>query len=282
MRLIVDAGASKCHWALIENKNLIWEYESIGINPMFQSDDLIHEVIESFISTQNLFNSTLEDIIYFGAGCGQAKMQERMKNLFLKFFPKAKHIEIHSDLLGAAIASCKDKEGISCILGSGSNACFFDGKQIQQALPSLGYLLGDEGSGFSIGKDIIKAYAYEQMPEYLREDFRRSYSKELSQIIREIYQESRPNKYLASFCLFAKKHQTEPWIHSLISSHFSAFLQIHILPLKSKYPEAELHFSGSVAWQFQEILQSNVKVLNFNICSITQKPLSGLLEYYLI
>lgn len=279
MLLIADSGATKTNWILADTKtqNIIGEYETMGLSPFFVTEE---QVLNELGGNPNLaaYAPVVEDIYFYGAGCSSEERCTKMRNIFSKFFTKSR-ITVEHDLLGAAIALCHNQSGIACILGTGSNAVYYDGKNLFEETPSLDYILGDEGSGTHIGKMLVRLYMYKRLPKDLHDDFTASYEVTKEIVLAKIYKESNPKRYLASFARFAGKHVEHPFIHRLVQDCFSEFLEYRVcIYPQSKY--TPVSFAGSVAHYFSDILTECVADKGLIKGRIIQKPIYELLNYY--
>lgn len=277
MLLVVDSGSTKTDYSLI-NSDILDSFHSLGFNPILHSSEYIQEELvknESLLS----YASKIEKIFYYGAGCSSPELKKIIQTAFENVFKQASVIVEH-DMLGAVRATCGKEEGIAAILGTGSNSCYFDGKQCVEKVPSIGYLLGDEGSGCYLGKKLITAYLYNSLPKHLSIALEQEYNINKKALIRTIYEEKHPNRYLASFSLFLKTHENDPFVRSLIMHAFNEFLKIHILCYE-KAQDLPIHFIGSIAFHFQEVLSSCCKENNLRLGKVLQKPMDGLVAFHL-
>lgn len=248
MKIIVEAGGTKCKWGLIDNQ--IRTVETIGFNPNCGHPDGLLGIAQAVAEVPK---NGPDSVLYFGAGCGNQQNQELVRNTLKKVFTNAE-IKVCSDLEGAAIALFGDQQGIAAILGTGAAAGYYNGKKIEKQAPSLGYLLGDEGSGAYIGKELIT--------RVLRNDFSTDICKRFfefaqvspAELIRNVYSANPVNSYLAGFVPFVSANITEPEIISLVNNAFAEFHTKHIAPLNIS--NLTVGFVGGVAWQFADILQA--------------------------
>jgi glucosamine kinase len=272
MKLIIESGSTKTEWAFLQG-HTSQIAETGGINPATQTS-------QSFYFDANfpkpLFASVTHTY-YYGAGVQTDEAKSFVKNLLHQAGVQG-HIEIHSDLLGAARACCQQNEGIVAILGTGSNICFFDGYSVMQLSPALGYILGDEGSGFSIGREIIRSYFYKTMPENIRKQFEKFYTVYVDDVLENTYKKPGNNAYIASFVLFLSKVD-DPWKSTLLQNIFHDFIQKKLIPYES-YFDRPIFFSGSVAHVFQTELQNCLLQYNLSVSEIFRKPMENLIRYH--
>ncbi len=277
MILIVDSGSTKTEWILVEGNEVKNRFQTNGFNPNYSTiQDLIAIVETRLVPT---LQAEPQSIHYYGTGCGSEKNCLMIKEVFQRYYPQAE-ITVTHDLMAACHALLGHNEGIACILGTGSNSCVFDGENITERAVSLGYLVGDEGSGMHIGREVVKAYFYGFMPEDLRQSFEETYHLELKNFIQHLYHVEQPSKYLASFARFAGKHQDHPYIHALVRDCFDAFAKAFLLRYQS-CKSMKISFVGSVAYHFQDILKECLEGYGLTMGLVRQTPAEGLVAYYL-
>lgn len=264
-----------------DSSNLIKEIDTIGYNPVNLSTSEISTSLEKNLIPVLDSNPLLVERVYFyGAGCSSFEMQEKMQGILGVLFPNAVEISVMSDLWACIHSSCGQEAGICCILGTGSNACVFDGQKIVGQLPSLGYILGDEGSGNQIGKALLRDFFYGDMPEALSNIFREKYKIEEHDFVKTLYAQSRPNRFLASFALFAAEQRQHPFIQELIKKCFDSFVTTQICKLQPINAALPLSFVGSIAAGFEAELRELLAKKGFHIKTIQKSPFPGLLQYY--
>lgn len=278
MKAIIDSGGTKADWKIVQNSNLLASISSGGIQPFVQSKEEIKFTLDQLVKNHPLI-SELKEVYFYGSGCSDKKQQEYIADLIREVLPKA-FIKVSGDLLGAAIACCGNKSGVVGILGTGSNSCLYDGKRIIQNVPSLGFILGDEGSGATIGKELVKSYFYGKMPKELEISFSKWIPGGRLEVLDKVYQKQNPNAYLASFAKFAYENKASEFIQNLVQTAFEAFVENQI----KKYsfsPNNPVHFVGSIAthWktELNQVLQSNGLLLG----NIIAKPIDALTQYHM-
>ncbi len=281
MILIADSGSTKTDWRLIDENKKIHQYATQGINPYFQSSDEIAAIIQKELIPQleSQISHPISHIYFYGAGCSAFSKKEIVKNALAQNFPAAE-IEVNSDLLGAARALCGSKPGIAAILGTGSNTCYYDGKNIAENISSLGFILGDEGSGAHIGKTFIQAYLNKEMPEDLAARFHEKYKLNLDDILDAVYKKPMPNRFLASFSRFIYQNLKEQFVIDLAAGCFEQFFDKHICKYKN-HREMQLSCTGSVAFYYSNILRAVAAKKNISIDKIIETPIAGLTLYHL-
>ena len=290
MRLIIDAGSTKMEWILMDGNVAKQRFQTEGFNPNYAErqclENIIHLVETRFIASPDdklLFprrdkSASLQTMHYYGTGCGNEQNCLLIKEVFQHRFPNTE-IHVTHDLMAACHAVLGHEKGIACILGTGSNACFYDGENITDKAVSLGYLVGDEGSGMHIGREVVRAYFYGFMPEELMQEFYSSYRLELKDFIQQLYHNEQPSKYLASFAKFAGEHQNVPFIHDLVKGCFKAFVEAFVLRFE-ECKEMKVGFVGSVAYHFQDVLKECLAEYSLTIGEVMQAPAEGLIRYY--
>ncbi|MCC6384529.1 MAG: N-acetylglucosamine kinase [Bacteroidia bacterium] len=279
MKLIVcDSGSTKADWIVAENGNIINTFRTIGFNPFFHNSDSVTQALNKNETALN-YSDSESRIYFFGAGCSSPERQDRIKAGLKNFFTRAE-ITVEHDMLGAAIASCGDDSGLVCILGTGSNIAFYDGKTLSDSLHGLGYIMGDEGSGSYYGRKLISLFLYRIMPEDLRKDFFAKYGITKEVMNENVYNRPHANVYLASFAHFLSEHKNHEWIQQLVRKGMTEFFETNII----SYPEYKtypVHFIGSIAYYFSDILNSVADMCGFRSGKILIRPIDEILNYYL-
>lgn len=275
MRLIIDSGSTKMDWILLDGKTIKNRFTTVGFNPNYSDLHDLENILTS-VKTQSM--ASLQQIYYYGTGCGSEQNCQLIKEVFQRHFPNAEIAVIH-DMVAACHALIGHEKGIACILGTGSNACVYDGENITESAISLGYLVGDEGSGMHIGREVLKAYFYGFMPENLRQQFDETFHLELQDFIQQLYHNEQSSKYLASFAKFAGEHQKEPFMHDLIKGCFDEFVKDFILRFDD-CKSLKISFIGSVAFHFQDILKECIKNHDLTMGEVMTSPATGLVRYY--
>jgi len=272
--LIVESGATKTDWIFVADNGSLQQLSGNGLNPVYQSVEHITQEISQVLVNAELANQT-HSVYYYGSGCGSSIRQAIISKILGIFFPKSK-IEVHHDLLAAARATCINTSGIACILGTGSNSCFFNGTDIADQFLNLGYLMGDEGSGFYLGKLLVQAYAYRELDDELTKAFETF--QDTTKLIDNIYGDA-PNVFLASLTPFYLQHYQNPIIKLLIRKSFKDFIHFNLLKYANvtKYP---IHFVGSIAQLFRNELMEQLQLEDLQLGIIIQKPIGKLVQYH--
>jgi len=275
MILVADSGSTKTHWKAGDNGHVAFETHTIGLNPYFLDTDKIYEAITSPLSN---IKDQVKEVFFYGAGCSGTEVNNIVICAIKKLIPQAKVIVDH-DLLAAARATCKDKPGIACILGTGSNSCLYDGSNIIENVPSLGFILGDEGGGVYIGKKITRAYFYKEMPNDIALLFQEKYKLDRDEFLDSVYRKPMPNTFLANFAPFVFENSNHPYCQSLIQKAFIAFFESFILKY-TNYNYYPLHFIGSIAFTYSNILFQLSQKYACNIGLIIKEPIEELFMYH--
>lgn len=278
--LIADSGSTKTDWRWIDDNNKPHQYSTIGFNPFFQDTAAISaELRNNLVSHLNsdILNSKF-NIFFYGAGCSSAERCGIIGKALKAHFPAAT-IEVEHDLLGAARALCGHSEGIAAILGTGSNSCYYDGETIIEHIASLGFILGDEGSGAHIGKSFIQAYLNKELPTGLASKFFNEFGLQRDDILEAIYKKPMPSRYLASFAQFIHKNIQEPYLINLVGNCFEQFFEKHICKY-SKHKETKMNAVGSVGFYFRDILSKIASNKGIELGKIIETPISELVRYH--
>ena len=280
--LIADSGSTKTDWRLIDHSNKIHQFRSKGINPYFQTSEQIALSISTEllpIAKTHFTGNVPVEVFFYGAGCSNEEKCAIVKKGISSCLPSAT-IHVEHDLLAAARSLCGKEEGIAAILGTGSNSCHYDGVEIQKNSASLGYVLGDEGSGAFIGKQLIRCYLYKELPDDLEQLFFTQYKLTKDLILERVYGQPGPNTFLASFTPFLLRHISNPFAAKLVYESFAAFLDHHICKYEVA-PRVKMHCTGSVGFYFGGILRKAAIDRKITVGTITESPIAGLTLYHL-
>jgi glucosamine kinase len=274
--LIADSGATKCEWCLINKgrKKIIFTQ---GISPYFLNSEGVQLILQNELLPA-IKKYTVEAIYYYGTGCGNPANVKMIKRAIAKIFAGAT-ITVESDMTAAARALCGHQKGIACILGTGSNSCFFNGKKILKNSPGLGYILGDEGSGAYLGKKVIQYYLYGTFDEDLRYKFEDRYKTNALEILENVYRKPLANRYLATYSLFLAENRGHFMIENIIEDGLNDFFFTHLC----KYAESWKHpisFVGGVAWGFRDVITELCNSYEFELGTILKNPMEGLIDYH--
>ena len=274
--LIADSGSTKTHWCVVNNGEILQEIFTDGINPFYQTDmDIIGLIDSQLIPT--LEYAEFEKIYFYGAGCSFPEKKLLVSQALVRFFGNAL-IEIQSDLLASARSLFQHEKGIACILGTGSNSCYYDGKVIVQNVSPLGYILGDEGSGAVLGKLLMADCLKNQLPEWMADKLLDEYKLTPAIIMENVYKKTFPNRFLAKFTPFILEHIEEPAMFNLVYDSFDSFLIRNVLQYPLEY--MQVGFVGSIAHYFRDTLEIVASERGVIISEIIQNPMKGLVQFH--
>jgi N-acetylglucosamine kinase-like BadF-type ATPase len=274
--LIADSGSTTTDWCLINKDGLVKSINTQGINPFMQTGNEILQLLDD-CSLNKEFAST-DNIAFYGAGCINNEKKEIVKSALRTHFDLS-NIEVESDLLAAARGLCGTEQGIACILGTGSNSCYFDGKQIVKNVSPLGYILGDEGSGAVLGKKLLGDVLKNQLPQHVIEQFNNHIKMDASELMNRVYRQPFPNRFLASLTTFIKANLHEPLVYQLVFEEFRLFVKRNLMQYK-QVNELPVHFTGSIAFHFSSVLKGALDAEGVKMGGITQNPIEGLIQFH--
>ena len=278
MILIAESGSTKTDWVLVNDQNDITMFKSMGFNPFFHSSEFIAEKIKENVEFYNA-SKNVERLYFYGAGCSSNEMNQIVKSGLSLVFPNSL-ITVDHDLLACALSTYKGEPAISCILGTGSNSCYYDGQTLREEVPAIAYILGDEGSGSYYGKKLLRDYLYNQLPSSIKEDFEDQFGSSKSDIFENVYLKPHANVYLASFMKFLNRHYHHNYVIDMIQNGMNEFIKIHVCC----YPEhktVKTHFIGSISKIFEKELKSAAENNGVILGDIIQKPVDNLVNYHL-
>lgn len=278
MILIADGGSTKADWiALDENRKELFRTRTKGLNPaILKKDELYDRIIQNFEIFQK--KNEVKEVYFYGAGCGTAKPTVLLKKVFESIFANAK-VVVEEDMIAAVYAASAGKEAIVCILGTGSNSCYYDGEKAHQNVASLGYIMMDEASGNYFGKRLILDYFYKIMPKKMAEKFETTYDVSADTIKLNLYQKEGPNVYLGNFAEFMFQFKESNYIHKILEEGFTTFFEYRILPYK-KPANVPIYFIGSIAYFFEPILTEVALKFGLSIAGILRRPIDDLITYH--
>jgi glucosamine kinase len=275
VKIVVDCGGTKGDWRFIARDGSVTNYESRGFSPVTQSMWDLEQIIKIDLP---LIEDTVAEVHYYGTGVHSDTIIHSMTST-LSHLLKANTVNVNTDLFAACRATCQDNHGIVAILGTGSASCLYDGKEIVDKIPSLGFIAGDEGAGSMIGKKILQSYFYREMPQKIQAAFEENYTLTREEMLENIYKRPGANSYLASFANFALTLKKEPFIHNIIIEEFDRFTLRHL----SKYENdgsVKCHFVGSIAWFLKEELEISLAKFGLQLGNIIRKPIDQLVAYH--
>jgi N-acetylglucosamine kinase-like BadF-type ATPase len=275
--LIADSGSTKTDWCLLRKGKKPVRFSTQGINPYLQGRDAILAMLKKELPWNNE-KYKADSINYFGAGAANPEKQVFLKEILTTHFG-IKKVDVQGDIVAAARALCGTKKGIVCILGTGSASCFYNGKTIKEQRPSLGYIAGDEGGGNYMGKRILQYYAYGTFDAELKAHFEMRFGDDVRHIINKLYHEPNPNRYLASFVTLLKENRGHYMVENIIEDCLNEFFHSSILKHRHSW-NMPLYFSGSVAYEFRDVLENLCAQYELQIGKVIKSPMDGLIQYY--
>jgi len=278
MYFIAESGSTKCDWMLVDGKNNQSFCSTMGFNPYFHSSDLIETELKK-VEKIAAIASDIKGVYFYGAGCSSDELNATVEAGLKKVFVNAKILVDH-DLLACAYATYSGKPQISCIIGTGSNSCYFDGKNVSEVVPALGYILGDEGSGSFFGKQLIANFLYHRLPNEIEQDFIAEYNFSKDDLVEHVYMKPNANVFIASFMPFIAKHKDNPYFKDMVREGFKRFIDVHVTCYKN-YQDVEVNFVGSISQIFEQELREAAAVYNVTIGSLIRRPAEALVAYHL-
>ena len=276
IKLICDSGSTKAEWCLLngKSKKIV---TTQGLSPYFLTTQQIQQIIAKELMPK-IKNIRIDEVFFYGTGCNNPENIKSVKKAISLVFTKAK-VAVDHDLMGAAKALCGSNKGIACILGTGSNSCFYNGKKIVKNSPGLGYVLGDEGSGAYLGKKVIQYFLYKTFDEDLMDRFNGKYAINSVDILNHVYKQPLPNRYLASFVPFLIENRGHYMIENIIEDAFNDFFFNHIYKYRESW-QMPINFVGSVAFGFKDVLKEMCNAYELQLGIVIKKPMDGLIKYH--
>lgn len=278
MILVADSGSSRSDWMLSLPFDKPLAFTTKGLNPFFVNEKEIERVIHN-VSEIIPYIDDITEVYFFGSGCSSPDRRELVSNALSKLFKNA-FISVELDLLGSAYATCGNRKGYVATLGTGSDFTFYNGEDITPSKQGVGYVLGDEGSGVWFGKRLITDFLYRQMPPELAESFVAKYRVTKDIVLKNVYQKSMPNTYIASFVPFLSEHMEHGYVETLLCKGFEEFVKVAILPHED-YKGFVCHFIGSIGFHFKDQLQNVCKDYGVEIGMVLKNPIERLFEFVL-
>ena len=275
--LLAESGSTKTDWCLLKKGGKPLFFKTTGINPHLQSSDVIASLLQEELDW-NHDKHQADSIVFYGAGAGKKDKQTQLTAVLKKFFGISK-VEVHGDIMAAARAMCGDNPGMVCILGTGSNCCYYDGNKIQEQHISLGFIAGDEGSGNYLGKRILQYYAYKTFDEELRMAFELHFGNDISAIVSKLYAAPFPNRYLASFVRLLVENRGHFMVENIIEDCLNDFFHYHILKYRQSW-KLPLYFTGAVAYEFRDVIEALCQQYELELGSIEKSPIDRLVSYH--
>lgn len=278
MIAIVDGGSTKSAWSILDTSlNTVLDTQTIGFNAYLTTQE---ELMESLSQNPDLtaVKDDIQQIFFYNAGCGTVENQQKFEAYLQSFFTNA-HIRVRGDLLASAYALYNGKPMIAGILGTGSNSCFFDGEKIHKHIPSLGYVLGDEGGGVALGKKLLKSYFYQTMPKDLREKFQEQFHLTLNEVLNKVYSQPKANAYIGNFATFLTANKNHSFCKKLVEEEIQLFFETQILPYRNS-DDIEVGLVGSITFYFEKEIRNVAENLDLKIGKLIKNPLNDLVDYH--
>ena len=275
MVLIADSGGTKTDWRLLNGES-IEQFRTAGMNPYIVDAETMDSIVSKLLDQMG--QREISQVFFYGAGCSSARNVEKVGNSLEKHFPGAS-ISVKHDLIAAARALCGREMGIACILGTGANSCLYNGSEIIENIPSLGYVLGDEGGGAHLGKLLLKSYFTKKLPKELAKSLESRFEMKRNIILENVYQNKQPATYLAGFSKFMFDNKEDPFINALIIKSFKTFYEDNVLRYKEAM-EVKVHFCGSVAFFYHTMIRQVGENLGLTIGHMVESPIAGLALFH--
>jgi N-acetylglucosamine kinase-like BadF-type ATPase len=279
MKLIVDSGSTKADWIAIDDSGkILFTTQTLGLNPeILDEEEVIERLNDRFDILQNKNEAT--HLFFYGAGCGTERMKVFLSQVFQAYFPNA-IVVVEEDTYAAVYATTpKGEKAIVSILGTGSNCSYFDGKELHQKVQSLGYIIMDDCSGNVFGKELIRKYYFNKMPQHLAVEFEKEYDMTPDYIKSKLYKESNPNAYLATFAKFLIQHKEDPFCKKIIYKGMKSFVKNYIRQFDN-YQEVPVHFVGSIAFYLKDELEVTFEKYQIKLGNVLRRPIDGLIAYH--
>jgi glucosamine kinase len=278
MIAIAESGSTKCEWVILNDEGLVESnFKTQGFNPDFHSTDFVAQTLSQCV---DLYASKdkINCVYFYGASCSSTKLNKRIKDGLQQTFRNAK-IMVDHDLLAAAYSLYEGVPLITCIIGTGSNSCYFDGENLSEEVPALGFIIGDEAGGGYYGKQLIADYFYNKLPDKIQKDFKHTYGLTWGEAREKIYGNVHANVYLASFMPFIAKHRQEKYVIDLMRRGFAKFIEVHVGCFSDKTTK-QVGFVGSIAFIFKDILIEELTKQGFKAGKIIKSPINELVNYH--
>lgn len=276
MILIADSGSTKTEWRVIDGNGNIAQVRTSGINPYYQDQETIAGILAAELDGH--LKTPIEKVYFYGAGCSTQESRDKVAKSFATLLPKAQS-EVSTDMLAAARSLCGHQRGIACILGTGSNSCLYDGASVIENVPSLGYILGDEGSGSYLGNRLLGHFIRKELPQGILDKMVKRFDLSRSVILENVYQNDTPARYMAGFSKFIFQNISDPFLYKMVYDGFVVFFEKNVMKY-TDFQKEQVHFAGSVAFYYANILRKVAADLGINVKHIVEGPIAGLTLYH--
>jgi len=277
IRLIADSGSTKAEWCLINGKTKK-TFITQGLSPYFLSAEQIEYIMQHELRNKMKKGVEPEEVFFYGTGCSNPDNVKLVRKAIQRVFPEAE-VSVDHDLMGAAKALCGNEKGVACILGTGSNSCYYNGKRIMKNSPGLGYVLGDEGSGAYMGKKVIQYFLYDTFDADLMDRFKAKFNTNSDEILSAVYKKPLPNRYLASYAIFLSENRGHYMIENIIEDSLNDFFFNHIYKYRESWT-MPINFTGSVAYGFRDVLKDLCHAYELQLGKVIKKPMDGLVKFH--
>jgi N-acetylglucosamine kinase-like BadF-type ATPase len=278
MLLVADSGSTKCDWILVKDDKVFKRFSTMGFNPYFHNE----AVISGSLRRKHVLAPFLDQVkstYFYGAGCSSDELRAVIERALYSILPNSRVIVDH-DLVAAAYSTYSGTPGIACILGTGSNSCYFDGSEIIEAVPALAYILGDEGSGAYYGKKLLADFLYKRLPKHIHDGLIEEYALDKDTVMENVYMKPHANVYLASFMRFVWNYREDAYVTDMVHAGMKTFLETHVC-CYDQYREVPTHLVGSIAHHFRPQLDEAAAALGVQIGTVDKKPINGLVRWHL-
>ncbi|MFN5135087.1 MAG: N-acetylglucosamine kinase [Chitinophagaceae bacterium] len=277
IKLIADSGATKAEWCLLKGKKKK-VFFTTGISPYLMNTEQIVKMLNKELKPA-IKKEAIAEIYFYGTGCANPDNVKSIRKALKEVFSTAKKVNVDTDIMGAARGVCGKTKGIACILGTGSNACYYNGSRILKSSPGLGYVLGDEGSGAYMGRKVIQHFLYNTFEGELMTKFDNKFKTSRLEILDKVYRQPLPNKYMASFAMFLSENRGHYMIENIIEDSFNDFFFNHIYKFKESW-QHPVNFVGGVSFAFKDVLKELCSGYGLQLGRIMKNPMEGLVEYH--
>ena len=275
MQLIADSGSTKVDWRAIKDDGSIVEISTEGINPVFITPEEIVKILSQKLLP--VIGPGVKNVYFYGAGVVSPQLIATLSESFKKVFPESETFAA-SDVLAAARALCGHNPGIACIMGTGSNSCFYDGENIAKNVRAGGFILGDEASGGVLGKKLISDFIKGLLPAHIQAEFDKRYDLDYMKVVEKVYKQPMPSRFLASFAPFINEFITDPYMENLVNTSFDEFFKRNIS--QYDYKNHTVNFVGSIAFYFKDKLVAAAERNGMKVGRVLKTPIEGLVEYH--
>ena len=275
MQLIADSGSTKVDWRAIKDDGSIVEISTEGINPVFITPEEIVKILSQKLLP--VIGPGVKNVYFYGAGVVSPQLIATLSESFKKVFPESETFAA-SDVLAAARALCGHNPGIACIMGAGSNSCFYDGENIAKNVRAGGFILGDEASGGVLGKKLISDFIKGLLPAHIQAEFDKRYDLDYMKVVEKVYKQPMPSRFLASFAPFINEFIADPYMENLVNTSFDEFFKRNIS--QYDYKNHTVNFVGSIAYYFKDKLVAAAERNGMKVGRVLKTPIEGLVEYH--